>query len=320
MSSASGEGCDPELYLKRHHVMTYIEDAVTFLLERKEEDPKTKPYELLAEYFESVTKGTHVLFRSYAFVSLTPHNRASFVRLFWHTFAEVAERGDSMRVMEYLSLLRLLCHDFPSALVRGVARVVFSYDALEHLVAFPNFLYTFQVLFYYELFLKRCELVCAELVCGQPNLDLLQGGSTMVVSLPSTRGGGGGGGGGGGEEGSRPETASSARSVEDISASDVAGGGGEGPPPDRLLDSGLFLKAVTSVCVRIREKEPWECCPSVQAVSQIITELSCVTFYDFVLALSRSERVNEEIGVLPERDKLLTAGKSAFFGSPVKPE
>ena len=54
---------DPELYLKKYHVMTYVEDAISFLLERKDEDPKTKPFELLAEYFKSVRDGTHVLFR-----------------------------------------------------------------------------------------------------------------------------------------------------------------------------------------------------------------------------------------------------------------
>ena len=307
---SSEESCDPEFYLKKHHVMAYIEDAVTFLLERKQGDSKTKPYELLTDYFESITKGTHILFRDYAFISLTPRNRSSFIRLFWHTFFEIAERGESMRVMEYLSLVRLLCHDFPSGIIQNVARVVFSYGALENLVCFSNFLYTFQVLFYYELFLKRCELVYMDLISGQTPLELLEGGSTMVVSMPSTGGG----------SGSRPETASSMHSVSSAEGEDVVSRSASTVlKADKLLDVELFLKAVTHVCTKI-EKEPGESCPSVQVLTEIITELPSVTFYDFVLALSKSEKINGEIGVLPERDRLRTAGKVhvTVFPGPTK--
>ena len=86
--------------------------------------------------------------------------------------------------------------------------------------------------------------------------------------------------------------------------------------PDSPMDVDVFLKAVTSLCLRI-EKEPWECCPKVETVTELISELTSVTFYDFVLALSRSEVVNSEIGALPERSDLLTAGKSAVFNSPI---
>lgn len=301
MSSQTSSICDPELYLKKHHLMTYIEDAVTFLLERKDEDPKTKPYKLLAEYFESVKKGTHVLYRNYSFVSLTPHSRGSFVRLFWCSFSEVANRGHSMRVMEYLSLLRLLCHDFPSGLVQKVARVIFSYDALENLVNFPDFLYTFQVVFYYEAFLRRCELICVDITSGQTPLNRLDCASTVVVSMPST--------GSGEHSGTRPNSALSVFSTEDEQAAQST------PPPhkpDSQLHPEVFSRAVTNLCLRM-EKEPCERCPDVQLLTEIIAELVSVTFYDFVLALSRSEGVNSGIGALPERSQLLTAERSAIF-------
>lgn len=296
--SSSSSSCDPEVYLKKHHLMAYIEDAVTFLLERKDEDPKTRPYKLLAEYFESIKKGTHVLYRDYSFVSLTPHSRSSFVRLFWYSFAEVADRGDSMRVMEYLSLLRLLCHDFPSGLVQKVARVIFSYDAMENLVNFPDFLYTFQVVFYYESFLQRCELICADIVSGQAPLNLLDCASTMVVSMPSTS-----------EYGTRPDTANSMLST--LSTEDDAC---PSTPhkPESPLQAEIFSRAVTNLCLRM-EKEPWERCPNPQLLAELITDLASVTFYDFVLALSRSEQINNEIGALPERSRLLTAERSAVF-------
>ena len=288
---------DPELYLKKHHLMTYIEDAVTFLLERKDEDTKTAPYKLLAEYFESIKKGTHVLYREYSFISLTPHSRASFIRLFWYSFSEVADRGDSMRVMEYLSLLRLLCHDFPSTLVQRVARVVFSYDALENLMAFPDFIYAFQTVFYYETFLQRCELICTEMVSGQTPLNLLDGASTVVVSMPSTSE----------DPGTRASSVQSCLSTEDDAVPSTAHGKPEAP-----LQPELFQRAVMNLCAKM-EKEPWEACPNLQVLTELVSELTSVTFYDFVLALSRSDRVSKDIGALPERSQLLTVARSAVF-------
>lgn len=302
LAASQNEICDPELYLKKHHILAYIEDAVTFLLERREEDPKTRPYELLAEYFESIKKGTHVLYRDYSFISLSPYSRASFIRLFWHSFVEVAERGNSMKVMEYLSLVRLLCHNFPEDLVKRVARVIFSYDAMENLVCFSDFLYTFQVLFYYEQFLERCELVFMDLINGQTPLNLLDGGSTVVVSIPNTTE----------HNGSRPETANSVRSAlsPDIDGEVIAQNSSH--PAEKLLDAELFLKAIATLCLRMNEKEPWERCPSVQVLAELVSDVTSLTFYDFVLSLSKSEKINCEIGVLPDRSSLLTAGKLAF--------
>ena len=338
-SSENGRILDPEVYLKKHHIMAYIEDAVTFLLQRKDEDPKIQPYRLLAEYFESVKKGTHVLYRDYSFVSLTPQNRSAFVRLFWYCFSEIADRGDSMQVMQYLSLLRLLCQDFPSTLVQKVARVIFSYDALENLVSFADFLYAFQIVFYYESFLHRCELVCTSIVSGQNPLNLLDCASTVVVSMPSTAEylSGGGNGSGSTPSGTRPGTAVSTQNLQSSASAgeedaavlqnvlrhngNVAGNNGSNKNnsssnnsnrPESQLQPDIFSKAVTNLCVRM-EKEAGECCPSAHVLEEIIASLTSVTFYDFVLALSRSENVNGEIGALPERSKLLTTERSSIF-------
>lgn len=305
MSAETTDISDPELYLKKHHVMAYIQDAVTFLLERKDQDPKTKPYELLAEYFESIKKGTHVLFRDYTFVSLTPHNRASFIRLFWHSYSEVAVRGDSLKVVEYLSLLRLLCHNFPSDVINKIARVLFSYDAMENLVSFSDFIYTFQTLFYYELFLKRCEEFCSDIASGQTPRNLL-GASTVIVSVPSS---------GIQSVSSRPETANSLQSG--VSTSEAPHMLSAPSGFDEVLDVEVFIQAITNLCQRF-EREPWERCPNIKLLVEIVTRLSCLTFYDFVLALARSEKINRDIGVLPDRNALLTADKLTVFNSPVQ--
>lgn len=286
---------DAELYLKKHHIMAYIEDAVTFLLEKKDEDSKTKPYEVLGEYFESIKKGTHILFRDYSFITLTPHNRASFIQCFWNTYSEMAVKVNLMKVTEYLSLIRLLCHNFPSDVILKVGRVIFSFDITESTVSFPDFLYTFQTVFYYESFLERCECASREIASGQTPFDALSSGSAMVVSVPSA------------EYNfcsDRQETASSMHSAassyrltNSLSETEVK------------LNVNLFTKAVRGLCMKF-EKEPWESCPSMSILMEVIGELTCVTFYNFVLALSRSGHLNCEIGVLPERSELLIGSMS----------
>lgn len=283
---------DPEHYLKKHHVFTYIEDAVHFLLERKDEDPKTKPFELLAEYFRSVKDGTHILFREYAFVSKTPHNCASFVKAFWQSYTEVASRGGPMKIMEYLSLLRLLCYDFPTEVVQKVAQAVFSHDAMENVISFPDFLYTFQVLFCYKDFLNHCEGLFSSISSGQ--LDCLSVGSTVVVSIPSVAE----------QDSTRPETASENVSVREHNSS----------PPEgtKQIDTEVFAKAVTNLIQRQQEKEPWQSCPSVDTVREVLSGIPKLSFLDFILALSRSERVNAELGVLPPKINLLFGGSPSL--------
>ena len=43
--------------------------------------------------FNSVKLGNHTLFREYAFISATPHNRSSFVRTFWKCFQNIGRKG-----------------------------------------------------------------------------------------------------------------------------------------------------------------------------------------------------------------------------------
>ena len=273
---------DPELYLKKHHVMTYVEDAITLLLERKDEDAKTKPFVVLAEYFKSVQSGNHVLFREYSFVSATPHNRRSFLQLFWQSYTKVAIRGESMQVMEYLSLLRLLCHDFPSGLVQRVAQFTFSHNAMENMLPFSDFLYTFQVIFYYEQFLAQCEALVSNVVAGH---SLLR--TTVVVAIPS--------------------------SADIRPANEAQQGRGElTPEKNKQIDAEVFLKVVTNLINKMQEREVWNSCPGVETVREVTSELANLSFYDFVLALSNSSHVNAEIGALPPKAQLLQDSTEAL--------
>jgi len=59
-------------------------------------------------------------------------------------------RAELLSVKEYHSLLSLLCYDFPLDIVQRTARIVLMDDALDCLMSFSDFLYAFQIQFYYE--------------------------------------------------------------------------------------------------------------------------------------------------------------------------
>ena len=46
-----------------------------------------------ADSFCTVRQGNHIMHRDYAFVRRTPHNRASFIRLFWKCFRRVGQKA-----------------------------------------------------------------------------------------------------------------------------------------------------------------------------------------------------------------------------------
>lgn len=43
--------------------------------------------------FSSVKNSNHVLFREYNYIKATPHNRASFIRVFWRCYRQLGKSG-----------------------------------------------------------------------------------------------------------------------------------------------------------------------------------------------------------------------------------
>uniref|UniRef100_UPI00398E4DF8 centriolar satellite-associated tubulin polyglutamylase complex regulator 1 n=1 Tax=Pristiophorus japonicus TaxID=55135 RepID=UPI00398E4DF8 len=159
-----------EDYLSQTHVLTYIEDAVSQLLEYKEEYNKLGITRFFAEYFNSVQHGSHILFREFSFVKATPYNRASFIRMFWRCFRQIGKNGDLLTVKEYHSLLQLICQDFPVDLAEKAARIVLMDDALDCPMSFVDFLYAFQIQLYYCEFLESIAIIYQDLLMGKnPN-------------------------------------------------------------------------------------------------------------------------------------------------------
>uniref|UniRef100_A0A8C9LCF8 Centriolar satellite-associated tubulin polyglutamylase complex regulator 1 n=1 Tax=Pavo cristatus TaxID=9049 RepID=A0A8C9LCF8_PAVCR len=154
----------------QRHVLTYMEDAVSQLLENREDISQYGIARFFTEYFNSVRQGTHILFREFSFVQATPHNRASFLRTFWRCFRTVGKNGDLLTAQEYHCLLQLLCPDFPMELTQKAARIVLMDDAMDCLMSFSDFLFAFQIQFYYSEFLESVAAIYQDLLAGKnPN-------------------------------------------------------------------------------------------------------------------------------------------------------
>ncbi|CAM5121553.1 unnamed protein product [Eretmochelys imbricata] len=157
-------------YLAQRHVLTYMEDAVSQLLENREDISQYGIARFFTEYFNSVRQGTHILFREFSFIQATPHNRASFLRTFWRCFRAVGKNGDLLTAKEYHCLLQLLCPDFPVELTQKAARIVLMDDAMDCLMSFSDFLFAFQIQFYYSEFLESVAAIYQDLLTGKnPN-------------------------------------------------------------------------------------------------------------------------------------------------------
>ncbi|XP_071974896.1 centriolar satellite-associated tubulin polyglutamylase complex regulator 1 [Engystomops pustulosus] len=250
-------------YLAQRHVLTYMEDALAQLLEHKDEVEPSGIAKFFSEYFSSVSQGTHVLFREFAFVRCTPHNRASFLRLFWRCFRTIAKNGDLLTMKEYQCLLQMLCPDFPMDLTQKAARIVLMDDAMDCLMSFSDFLYAFQIQFYYSEFLDSAAAIYQ---------DLLTGKSMNTVIVPTSR-----------------SATPSQRQLYSESAS-VDG-----------VDAPQFYQCLENMCDRDRHSTS----PPLPLIGEILNSAPRVTFYGFLMALSKNAGINQKIGALPDKADLL---------------
>ncbi|XP_036041147.1 UPF0705 protein C11orf49 homolog isoform X2 [Onychomys torridus] len=249
-------------YLAQRHVLTYMEDAVCQLLENREDISQYGIARFFTEYFNSVCQGTHILFREFSFIQATPHNRASFLRAFWRCFRTVGKNGDLLTMREYHCLLQLLCPDFPLELTQKAARIVLMDDAMDCLMSFSDFLFAFQIQFYYSEFLDSVAAIYQDLLSGKnPN--------TVIVPTSSS-----------GQHRQRP----------------VLGDAG-------MLDgveASLFYQCLENLCDRYKYS-----CPPPALVREILSNVQRLTFYGFLVALSKHHGINQALGALPDKGDLM---------------
>ncbi|KAK7892003.1 hypothetical protein WMY93_023966 [Mugilogobius chulae] len=156
-----------EEYLADSNVMFYLCDAVTQLLEHKEEYTQFGVIRYFAEYFSSVKNSNHILFREYSYIKATPHNRSSFIRVFWRCYRQIGKSGDLLSMLEYRS-----------------SRIVLMDDAIDCLMSFSDFLCAFQLQLYYQEFLDSILEIYQDLLAGKSPNTVIVPTSTSIEQLP----------------------------------------------------------------------------------------------------------------------------------------
>ncbi|XP_075282025.1 centriolar satellite-associated tubulin polyglutamylase complex regulator 1 isoform X1 [Opisthocomus hoazin] len=265
-------------YLAQRHVLTYMEDAVSQLLENREDTSQYGIARFFTEYFNSVRQGTHILFREFSFVQATPHNRASFLRTFWRCFRTVGKNGgyatvfrslarcrvlfsNLLTAQEYHCLLQLLCPDFPMELTQKAARIVLMDDAMDCLMSFSDFLFAFQIQFYYSEFLESVAVIYQDLLAGKnPN--------TVIVP-----------------------TSSSGQHRQRQPSNDCS--------PLDGVEASLFYQCLESLCDRSKYS-----CPPSALVKEMLSSAQRLTFYGFLMALAKDQGINRALGALPDKGDL----------------
>lgn len=264
-----------EQYLAKYHVLTYLQDAVAQLLEHKEENPRVIPARFLSDYFRSVVQGNHTLFREYSYIRKTPHNIASFIRVFWKCFRHIGRNGDLLSAKEYHSLICLLCPDFPFEPVQKTARIILLEDAMDCLMSFPDFLYAFQTQLFYEEFIDKLHSTYQALVSGTYRPG------QIIVALPTL---------------TRP-TQHKPTPLPPQAASDAAEANlGDG------VEVHSFLEAVLQI---IHASGGSFSCPPVDAIKDLLSTVERVTFYGFLIGLAKHPGVNDSIATLPDKSAIM---------------
>ncbi|XP_071104990.1 centriolar satellite-associated tubulin polyglutamylase complex regulator 1-like isoform X1 [Haliotis cracherodii] len=261
-----------ERYLAKHNVLVYLEDGISQLLEHREDNPKVSAVKFISDYFSSLRDGNHTMFREYAFVRSTPHNRASFVKLFWKCYKQIGKKGDLLSIQEYHSLLGLLCADFPFTMVQKTARIILIDDALDCLICFSDFIYALQVQFYYEEFLEKSGEIYQSILQTQRS-------PRDPVVVPS---------------------ASAGTKVHQLNHQPADG-----------IDAMQFFRSLYPLCDRVAFSTP-----PVSALKEILFTVPRVSFYGFLMAIAKSESINEHIGRLPPKTELLETGEAEISSIP----
>ncbi|XP_049930069.1 centriolar satellite-associated tubulin polyglutamylase complex regulator 1 [Epinephelus moara] len=253
-------------YLADSNVLFYLSDAVTQLLEHKEEYTQFGVIRYFAEYFSSVKNSNHVLFREYNYIKATPHNRASFIRVFWRCYRQIGKSGDLLSMLEYRSLLQLLCPDFPLELVQSAARIVLMDDAIDCLMSFSDFLYALQLQFYYQEFLDSVLVIYQDLLAGKSPNTVIVPTSTSIEQLPSV--------------------AAEENDTEELQQDGV--------------DPSTLAQCIDAFCDRFKRSYPPRSC-----MREVLEQTNKVSYYSFLMSLAKHETINQTIGALPSKAELL---------------
>ncbi|XP_015281892.1 PREDICTED: UPF0705 protein C11orf49 homolog [Gekko japonicus] len=135
-------------------------------------------------------------------------------------------------------------------------------DAMDCLMSFSDFLFAFQVQFYYSEFLESVAAIYQDLLTGKsPN--------TVIVPTSSS-----------GQH--RPR-----QTLSDCSPLDG-------------VDASAFYQCLESLCDRSKYS-----CPPSAIVKEVLSSVQRLTFYGFLMALTKHHGINGALGALPDKAELL---------------
>ncbi|XP_056382436.1 centriolar satellite-associated tubulin polyglutamylase complex regulator 1 isoform X5 [Hyla sarda] len=168
-----------------------------------------------------------------------------------------------LTMKEYQCLLQMLCPDFPMDLTQKAARIVLMDDAMDCLMSFSDFLYAFQIQFYYSEFLDCAAAVYQELLTGK---------SINTVIVPTSR---------------------SATPFQRQPYSDSTSLEG--------VEAPQFYQCLENLC----ERDHHSSSPPMPLIGEILNSAPRLTFYGFLMALSKNTGIKKSIGALPDKADLL---------------
>ena len=274
---------EPELYLKKHYIMTYIEDVTCLMLAQKKKDSKFQPLPFLQDYFQRVRTGSHVFRRKYSFISATPYNRRCFIKLIWQAFVNITRKKVPMKGSGYHQLIELVCADFPFEIINQVMLVLAHQEEFkmpERIAMFFEFLYAFQVLFYYKEFIQECKTAHSKLSLGNSSQT-----SPHIVVVPC----------------SKEDDEGKEKILEDDKQLQLQESGVR--PSSSSCSIEVFTQSIEALCCRLTDKQPWIVAPPFSVLKEI---LQCcpmeITFLDFLTQMCYSKLINDYIGILPVRE------------------
>ncbi|KAB0371257.1 hypothetical protein FD755_017666 [Muntiacus reevesi] len=142
------------------------------------------------------------------------------------------------------------------------SQIVLMDDAMDCLMSFSDFLFAFQIQFYYSEFLESVAAIYQ---------DLLSGKSPNTVIVPTSSGG---------QHRQRP-SAGEAGTLEGVEAA-------------------LFYQCLENLCDRHKYS-----CPPPALVKEVLSNVQRLTFYGFLVALSKHHGINQALGALPDKGDLM---------------
>lgn len=279
---------EPELYMKKHYIMTYIEDVTCLMLAQKKKDSKFQPLPFLQDYFQRVRAGNHVFRRKYSFVSATPYNRRCFIKLIWQAFVNIIREKVPMRGSDYHQLVELVCADFPIEIIHQVMSVLAHQTEVkipEKAVMFNDFLYTLQVLFYYKEFVQECKTIHGKLTPGNSYET-----SPHIVVVPCSK-----------EDDEAKEKIFESEDDKQLQLQESSV-----CSSSSSCSIEVFRQSIEALWCRLSDKQSWIVTPSFPVVKEILQQCPMeTTFLDFLAQMCNSKLINEYIGVLPAREVFL---------------